>query len=600
MPEIQIGFACLAPGIVNAIFGLAQAKKHTAIMKAFTVRRQGQQTISVLLIVALANLSISCNYYKVKRTRQPAPPEATVLATQQGKYYILHIGNKAWHLSEISVSGDGETLNGSLGELPPEHLAYRKGEDRSVLRTRPRPPEPPRPANHHHRYKLSKEKPYYEVHIYTSQTVDSGNNKFTVPLSAINRIDVYDKAIGHTVASYVFGTLGVVAAVVVIIGIVALAMKSSCPFAYTKDAEGLWHFTGELYGGAIYAPLERDDYMPLPGLAVADGGASVKLTNELLERQYTNLANLVSVTHPAGTLALLDAAGNAHTVAAPQPPLPEDENSGKAAARDGRSLLFDEGNAEDGAVSSITLRFPKPAATTKGKLILRAKNSYWLDYAFGKFTESFGSYYNTFAAQQKREQAASQRAWSHAQHIPLSVAINTGSGWKEVAAIETIGPLAARDIVLPIDLREASGEGDIEVRLSCGYMFWEVDYAAMDYTPDAVTSVEEYVPAYATDETGADVRASLAAADGHYLAQLSPGTSATLRYTLSAAAAGTQQSFFLHSRGYYEYIRDYKNIPNVAQLISFKKDGAFTRFAKARYMQFAGKRDLFTTAFKPR
>lgn len=568
-------------------------------MKASPARRPWQQAVSLLLIVAIANLSASCHYYKVKRVRQPAPMQTTTLAGQYGKYFILHSGGEVWHLSDITVSEAGQTLSGTLGELSPSHEAYLKDEDRARVNV-----GPAHPAGRHHRYKPARDSPYYEVHIYTATSISPDAATATIPLADVKRIDVYDKAIGHTVMSYVFGALGIVAAVLVVIAIVALATKSSCPFAYTQDEHGMWHFAGELYGGAIYAPLERDDYMPLPGLNAAAGEASIRLSNELLERQYTNLASLVSVMHPAGTLALLDANGAAHTIAAPQAPMRSDEggkdDSAAAAARDGRSLLFDEGNAEDGTVSNVTLRFRKPAGAAEGKLVLRTKNSYWLDYAFGKFTESFGTYYNTFAAQQKRESAAGQRAWSRAQYIPLSIAIRTNKGWKDVAAIETMGPLAARDLVVPIDLREAAGEEDLRVRLQCGYMFWEVDYAAMDYTPDELIKVEEHLPASAVDETAADVRPLLTVTDSKYLTQLSQGASATLRYELPPIAAGAQRSLFLHSRGYYEYIRDFKNMPNVAQLLSFRKDGAFTRFAKARYMQFAGRKDLLTAALKTR
>jgi len=45
---------------------------------------------------------------------------------------------------------------------------------------------------------------------------------------------------------------------------------------------------------------------------------------------------------------------------------------------------------------------------------------------------------------------------------------------------------------------------------------------------------------------------------------------------------------FLHTRGYYEYIRDYKGKPNISELKKFKLTGTFARFAKARFSQIAG------------
>lgn len=552
-----------------------------------------RKALATLLLLAVANLSSSCHYYKVKRERSPEATQATKLLQQPRKYYILHSDGQAWHMTGITISETAQTLSGTLEPLPPGH------QHQESLPTH----HPPHPSNKYYRYKPYRDTPYYDVHIYTNATPGTDAQSATIAFSSVQRIDVYDKAIGHTVLSYTFGILGVVAGFVVVIGIIALATKSSCPFAYVQDTSGAWQFSGELYGGAIYAPLERDDYMPLPHLATTGGKASIRLSNELQERQYTDVANVVSILHPAGTLALLDAEGHPHTIAAPHSPLPIQEGGTDDAplleARDGRSLIFDRGTDEDGTVSSAVLHFEKPEGARQGKLVLRAKNSFWLDYAFGKFTECFGSYYNTFAAQQKTAPAAEQKRWSRAQHIPLSVAMQTREGWKEIANIETPGPLAARDYVIPIDLSNAT-DGNLKVRLQSGTMFWEVDYAAMDFTPDTIMNVSEQAPGFAIDEEGKDVRPELMACDGQYLAQLSPGTAATLKYQLPEAPAGMKQSFFLHSRGYYEYIRHFRHVPNVAQLLSFKKDGAFTRFSKGRYEQFAGRADLFTTAFKTR
>jgi hypothetical protein len=56
----------------------------------------------------------------------------------------------------------------------------------------------------------------------------------------------------------------------------------------------------KLYGGAIFAPLERDDFMPLPNMVPTEEEYRLRITNELKERQYTNLAELWVVQHPAG------------------------------------------------------------------------------------------------------------------------------------------------------------------------------------------------------------------------------------------------------------------------------------------------------------
>ena len=47
-------------------------------------------------------------------------------------------------------------------------------------------------------------------------------------------------------------------------------------------------------------------------------------------------------------------------------------------------------------------------------------------------------------------------------------------------------------------------------------------------------------------------------------------------------------TLFLHTRGYYEYIRDYNGKPNVSELKKFRLPGTFSHFAKKRFLQIAG------------
>lgn len=87
--------------------------------------------------------------------------------------------------------------------------------------------------------------------------------------------------------------------------IIFLLTKSSCPFVYTLDGAD-YNFRGEIYGGAIAPNLERDDYMPLPGFAAVDSVFKLKITNELKERQYTDVAELLMVEHSENITVLMD------------------------------------------------------------------------------------------------------------------------------------------------------------------------------------------------------------------------------------------------------------------------------------------------------
>ena len=86
----------------------------------------------------------------------------------------------------------------------------------------------------------------------------------------------------------------------------------------------------------------------------------------------------------------------------------------------------------------------------------------------------------------------------------LAVEIKTNEGWKKITDITTIGPLAPREIIVPLDLSKTTGSL-IEIRLSSGFMFWEVDYAGIDYSSDKEFQVETIQPSVAIDETGKNV-----------------------------------------------------------------------------------------------
>ena len=69
--------------------------------------------------------------------------------------------------------------------------------------------------------------------------------------------------------------------------------------------------------------------MPLKMSPKPDGTLQVKISNELHERQYTDMANLWVITHDKKTKVLSDEQGNLYSIADPQPPLSAELNDHK-------------------------------------------------------------------------------------------------------------------------------------------------------------------------------------------------------------------------------------------------------------------------------
>ncbi len=181
------------------------------------------------------------------------------------------------------------------------------------------------------------------------------------------------------------------------------------------------------------------------------------------------------------------------------------------------------------------------------------------------------------------------------QGIPLSVYIETENGWQFVDYFNSVGPLASRDLVMPVDVSKVKGD-KVKLRLQCGFMFWEVDYAAMDFSDNIAVQVSRIAPENAMDENGKDVTSLLASTDKKYLVQPEAGNEVVVSYRSKASIPGYMESAFLHSRGYYEYIREYKNKPDIAYLKSFREGGAFTRFSKEKYLKFVSDQKLISKA----
>ena len=527
-------------------------------------RRAAGVARGLLLVVPLVT---GCNYY---RGNEQEVSRTNVNMLAELKRFVVHQGPAVWELRNPHLNG--EVLEGTRQPLSASVVPYGAGPKKGYSP----------------RY-LSKDKALVlnMVHVYVSDVQAGAEDRVSIPFAAISQIDLLEKNSGKTTASYVFGSLGAVMGAFAVLAVIVALTKSSCPFVYAYDGHE-YRFVGETYGGAIFAPAERHDYLPLPAIAPENGQYRLKISNELKERQYTNLAELWVVQHSAGTQVLLDQHGRVQTLAAPQPPTLARSAGGhdytaQLQATDHKAVLFDE-DAPGSAPNEVVLTFANPTAARRGKLVLHAQNSLWLDYLYGAFIEKFGTAYNAWAAQQKTQPAAINRQWSFDQSIPLQVYVEAGHGWQLAETIPTIGPLAARDLVIPLDFGAAPA-GPVRVKLACGFMFWEVDYAALDYSPNAPVQLEKCRLRSATTERGADARAQLAADDTLYLSQPRPGAVVSLSYTsgLPAPVGGTRHTAFLHTKGYYEHIRDFKGLPNLPELYAFRKPGRFVEFSKEKY-----------------
>lgn len=541
--------------------------------------------LSFFLTLIFLNLVIGCSYYNVRSlTTSPETIAGQVddFAKNQ-KYVIIHAGSDIWHLNNFEVNESDKSISGVVQEVGATHIPKKARESKRT-----------------HKNKGGKNV-LNEVHFYiTSNTTHNFGNHATIPFSEINSISLNDVNTGRTILNVVGGIAGTLALLVIIVALT----KSSCPFIYVDNGEE-FVFTGELYPGMITANQMHDDYLLLPNLNLVNNEYSIKITNELKEIQHTDFVQLMEIEHAKDLIVLLDKNGNPHTFSNIISPTNvqvdnRTSDSNPALAKDDTSYLFNSQLNTSSSKRNIELSFNKPQQTENAKLFLTVKNSMWLDYVFGKFNEQFGTYYNQFQKDQQNVSADKSTLWMNEQNIPLSVYLKTDKGWDLVEKINTVGPMATRDIAVPINLNNVKGE-EVVIKLETGFMFWELDYAGIDYTKNVVLDINYISPSKAIEDNGVDVTPLLLAADNNYFVQPNVGDEVVVTFTTSENNPDLKRSFFLKNRGYYNYIRDYKGLPNFQKLKLFKEAGTFTDFSMFEYealIDFEAQFDLVAASTK--
>jgi len=375
-------------------------------------------------------------------------------------------------------------------------------------------------------------------------------------------------------------------------GLLAASAFISCPFIYIQDGE-TERFMGEVFSGAVTENMARHDFMPLPGFEPVDGVYELRIANEMKERQYTDLAVLEAVEHPADLEVLMTPEGMPILFAAPL--LPEEAVTDHGtncevvmAARDGIAYDFTDECAEKENFSSLSLAFDKPAGVDQAYVVLHVKNTMWSMMMYETFMGMFGSRYDDYVEYQRNRPAEQKTQWLKDQGQMLEVQLRRAGQWETVHWVNFPGPFAFRSEVVPLDLSKTD-EGAVELRLVAGYYFWELDYAAIDYTEQPAMVKTPLALLSAEDELGQDVASHLLEVDGDYLERLFIGADATLKFqALPTPEPGNVHSVFMHAYGYYEPIREYDGIPNMTELKKFKEPGHFARFSREQFNDIAG------------
>lgn len=525
--------------------------------------KQFRKYLALLLALAVLNMSVGCmHYFRVNSATPPAPETMSGLNAAR-KTIIVHFSDQKWILTNAEIKNN--TLTGK-----PEPYNYPP-----TLR----PVKPAGPNRYLTRSSRNQSYLLNEVHVYPSEYTETGNGLISMPITAIDKLEIYEKDIAATVGSWTLGFLGGAAAAFTIFIVLVAIFKESCPFIYTWDGEN-YQFAGEIYSGSIYKNLERHDYLRLP--CYPDKRSyQLKITNEAYEIQHTNLLELVVADHDKSVGVMIDKYGKAITLSNPQPPVSAVNlrNRDIAAMLRNKDKQFYQTTSSTGEYDlkdGVILQFPSPGKATSAKLQIRAKNSVMLDLMLGKFYDMFGSAYQYIMKMQGEQSTEELRQWALDQGIPLSVSVMRNNSWEFVDYYNIAGPMAFKDDILELPLQGNEGPA-LEVKLESGSFFWEIDYAAIDYSPQANVTTCTVPVSSAVNERGKDVARQLRSDDSKYYTQPATENNAVVTFDLPAAK-GLERTIYLHSKGWYELIRNPRGPHDKEYLLTFKQPGRFNRF----------------------
>ena len=434
------------------------------------------------------------------------------------------------------------------------------------------------------------------VNIYIDPSIvppDLFPVQFSFPVSAVYKIEISEVDI---VGSFMMIILGTVLVFAVLLLLIVLT-KESCPFIYVHDGES-YQFSGEIYSGAIYPHLERDDFLPLPQLKSLEAEYHLKMANEVREIQYTNLTELLVIDHPDDTDVLVDKYGTCYTLKDLQTPKTAISSNQQnilpqIVKRDSQKYLGDSFGDPELTKDSVVLSFDNPEKSDSAKLVVRAKNSFWLDYVFAQFFNLFGDNYDKWLEKQKNLKEGKQKNWSLEQGIPLSVYLEKNGEWQFIDYYNVVGPVAEKDIVLSLDISDIDSE-EIKIKLEFGFLFWEIDYVGLDFSLQQPVKQNTISLTSAVDHDGLDVTDLLIQSDDSYFVMPAIGDHAILKYAVPEVVNDQKRSIFLHSRGHYEVIRNPEGRADISYLRSFRDPGKFSQFSKEKFLELKQKVESYT------
>lgn len=348
------------------------------------------------------------------------------------------------------------------------------------------------------------------------------------------------------------------------------AIFGSCPTIYS-DSGGVALLEAEGFSYSIAPLFEMRDVDRLRATPDADGVVELEVRNEALETHYIDHFGVLEVHHAADEWVAPDAHGGAVAMRTLVPPARARDHEGSdvlaiVTHADGDATRAAAGvlvAAEDDALQhALELSLPAPDADSVA-LVLRLRNSLLNTVLLYEFMlDRPGTHALDWLGSELSQPATALElgVW-YASRMGLRVQVRDGAAWREVARVGDSGPIAWKDLALPIPVLERDS---LRVRIVQLTDSWRIDRIAFGLearrVPARSLQVAEVIGADGqSDEAAA---AAIRAPDRMRLST-GPGDRFVMRFHTDApagdvarGAATARRTFLLDARGYYtEWIR---------------------------------------------
>jgi hypothetical protein len=347
----------------------------------------------------------------------------------------------------------------------------------------------------------------------------------------------------------------------------------SCPAIDSWDGSD-WRIDSGTYSGAITAGLSRAELDNLEYAVPDEGTLRLRIRTEPGETDHIDAVEVLAATHPAGTQAIPDAAGQVHAVGRLAPPIRAVDDRGRDAGpqlarRDAwawESVPTGRDTARLADVRSwLDLTFVRPEGAQTARLVLDAVTTPWAAYLNHELLALNGTgTADWYQMMDGNPLAAAMFTATRTREAWLGASVRTRDGWQRQGVYSEAGGEVSREQVAVLDLSAVDGD-TVFVHLESAPSFWLVDYAAMDFGPELPVGVQPLSPTRAIARDGRDVRSLLSAADRAELVQ-ETGDWTELSYAVPPVPAGEHVSYLVRTTGWYRIHTPQTGAPQTALL----------------------------------